>query len=120
MSAVDACSGLDPLDTLPRGYFGQKDPGAKIQLEKETSLKGAGSLSEKLGRESKEGEELVVGSVSSDVSLNDAPTLAFPSISTADFQFDLEKASDIIVKKVIEFVNKLGNARLVLVDLSHI
>lgn len=47
------------------------------------------------------------------------PTLAFPSISTADFQFDLEKASDIIVDKVQEYLNKLGNARLVLVDLSH-
>ncbi|XP_027173702.1 transcription factor bHLH140 [Coffea eugenioides] len=47
------------------------------------------------------------------------PTLAFPSISTADFQFNLDKASDIIVEKVEEFVSKLGNARLVLVDLSH-
>ena len=47
------------------------------------------------------------------------PTLAFPSISTADFQFDLEKASDIIVDKVQEYLNKLGNARFVLVDLSH-
>jgi len=47
------------------------------------------------------------------------PTLAFPSISTADFQFDLEKASDIIVDEVQEYLNKLGNARLVLVDLSH-
>ncbi|KAM2355445.1 hypothetical protein ACFX1X_010046 [Malus domestica] len=108
-SSVDAYSGFGPLDTLPNGYFGQKNPGAKIQL---------GSLSEKSGKE-KEGEELVVGSVGGDGSLNDASTLAFPSISTADFQFDLAKASDIIVEKVIEFRNKLGNSRLVLVDLSH-
>ncbi|XP_009376416.2 transcription factor bHLH140 [Pyrus x bretschneideri] len=145
-SAVDAYSGLGPLDTLPSGYFGQKNTSAKVQLgimrflkktdesalksvpdsntsriteEKETSSKGTGSLSENSGKESKEGEQLFVGSVGGDVSLNYSPTLAFPSISTADFQFDIEKASDIIVEKVIEFVNKLGNARLVLVDLSH-
>ncbi|KAM1442180.1 hypothetical protein ACFX13_010077 [Malus domestica] len=111
-SSVDAYSGLGPLDTLPNGYFGQKNPGAKIQP-------GTVSLSEKSGKESKEGEELVVGSVDGDGSLNDASTLAFPSISTADFQFDLAKASDIIVEKVIEFRNKLGNSRLVLVDLSY-
>ncbi|KAL9242587.1 hypothetical protein vseg_016573 [Gypsophila vaccaria] len=52
-------------------------------------------------------------------SLSTAPTLAFPSISTADFQFDIEKASDIIVQKVEEYMKKLGNARLVLVDLTH-
>ncbi|CAN0927839.1 Transcription factor bHLH140 [Linum grandiflorum] len=34
-------------------------------------------------------------------------------------QFDSERASDIIVEKAEEFVKKLGNARLVLVDLSH-
>ncbi|KAM1687092.1 hypothetical protein FF2_034523 [Malus domestica] len=33
-SSVDAYSGLGPLDTLPNGYFGQKNPGAKIQLGK--------------------------------------------------------------------------------------
>lgn len=46
------------------------------------------------------------------------PTLAFPSISTADFQFNLEKASDIIADEVEKFVNKVPIARLVLVDLS--
>lgn len=56
---------------------------------------------------------------SSNVLFDDIPTLAFPSISTADFQFDLEKASDIIVEKAEEFTSKLENARLVLVDLSH-
>ncbi|KAK7390348.1 hypothetical protein VNO78_25653 [Psophocarpus tetragonolobus] len=53
------------------------------------------------------------------VSMDNIPTLAFPSISTSDFQFDHEKAADIIVKKVAEFLNKIRNARLVLVDLSH-
>ncbi|CAI0440180.1 unnamed protein product [Linum tenue] len=54
-----------------------------------------------------------------DASVSSVPTLAFPSISTSDFQFENEKASDIIVEKVEEFVNKIRNARLVLVDLSH-
>lgn len=52
-------------------------------------------------------------------SLNLAATLAFPSISTADFQFDHEKASDIIVEKVEEYISKLRNAKLVFVDLTH-
>ncbi|KAK1421711.1 hypothetical protein QVD17_24263 [Tagetes erecta] len=51
--------------------------------------------------------------------LDGVPTLAFHSISTADFQFNIEKASDIIVETVEEFVNKIGNGRLVLVDISH-
>ncbi|KAF7845305.1 Transcription factor bHLH140 [Senna tora] len=53
------------------------------------------------------------------ISKDDAPTLAFPSISTSDFQFNHEKAADVIVEKVAEFSNKLGNARLVFVDLTH-
>lgn len=150
-SAIGTYSGLGPLDTLPHGSFGQKNPGAKVQLgimkflkktdvpantestskkvqdsdasqitgKRDTSLKETCLVSENASMESKKDEDPVIGSVGVDVSLNDAPTLAFPSISTADFQFDLEKASDIIVQKVAEFVNKLGNARLVLVDLTH-
>ncbi|KAL3531672.1 hypothetical protein ACH5RR_005193 [Cinchona calisaya] len=60
-----------------------------------------------------------MGPSSGSIFLDSVPTLAFPSISTADFMFDLDKASDIIVEKVEEFVNKLGGGRLVLVDLSH-
>lgn len=77
----------------------------------------------------KEGEDMEVEPVADTAALPSSsgdttcpdmpPTLAFPSISTADFQFDLEKASDIIVDKVQEYLSKLGNARLVLVDLSH-
>ncbi|KAI9077760.1 hypothetical protein K1719_040246 [Acacia pycnantha] len=51
--------------------------------------------------------------------MGDVPTLAFPSISTSDFQFDHDKAAEIIVEKVAEFSNKLVNVRFVLVDLSH-
>ncbi|KAM0991537.1 hypothetical protein ACFX2C_009911 [Malus domestica] len=108
-----------PANTESTSKSVQDSNASQITEEKETSLKGTGSLFEKSGKESKEGEELAVGSVGGDGSLNDASTLAFPSISTADFQFDLAKASDIIVEKVIEFRNKLGNSRLVLVDLSH-
>ncbi|EEE58865.1 transcription factor bHLH140 [Oryza sativa Japonica Group] len=55
-------------------------------------------------------------SVLSDIS---SRTLAFPSISTADFQFDLDRASDIIVDAVADILQKYDNIRLVLVDLSH-
>ncbi|KAF7143044.1 hypothetical protein RHSIM_Rhsim05G0219600 [Rhododendron simsii] len=48
-----------------------------------------------------------------DVRANAGEDLAF-----ADFQFDLEKASDIFVEKVLEFVTKLGIARPVLVAFS--
>jgi len=49
----------------------------------------------------------------------DSCTLAFPSISTADFQFDLDRASDIIVDTAADFLQKFDNIRLVLVDLSE-
>jgi aprataxin len=49
---------------------------------------------------------------------NGSRTLAFPSISTADFQFDLDRASDIIVDTAADFLKKFDNIRLVLVDLS--
>ncbi|KEH40221.1 transcription factor bHLH140, putative [Medicago truncatula] len=54
------------------------------------------------------------------VSLDDTLTLAFPSISTADFQFNHDKAADIIiVEKVAEYSNKMENAKLVIDDLTH-
>ena len=87
-----------------------------------TCCKGTTKESLSLGAASKdvkESEDLAKDSVDADVSVGDITTLAFPSISTADFQFNNEKASDIIVEKVEEFVNKLENARFVLVDLSH-
>ncbi|OAE26275.1 hypothetical protein AXG93_626s1100 [Marchantia polymorpha subsp. ruderalis] len=47
-------------------------------------------------------------------------TLAFPSISTADFQFDHYKASTILVESVSEFLLKNPNAglKLMLVDIG--
>ncbi|KAG5550611.1 hypothetical protein RHGRI_015531 [Rhododendron griersonianum] len=139
-SAIDTYSALGPQNTLPSGSFGQKNPDAKVQLgimkflkkvdspvnavSKGDSLKDSVTTdkendSSSIGREEvKGGEDLAFCSLESTSSFDNVPTLAFPPISTADFQFDLEKASDIIVEKVLEFVTKLGNARFVLVDLS--
>lgn len=154
--AINTYSTLKPLDNLPHGCFGQKNPDSKIQVGIMKFLKRAEvpvnaasgekgteeSTSETPGKndtcckdmekipsippdanlESKEIEDQAVGSAGSHanrVSLDDTPTLAFPSISTADFQFNYEKAADIIVEKVAEFSNKPWNARLVLVDLTH-
>ncbi|KAG6518607.1 hypothetical protein ZIOFF_022087 [Zingiber officinale] len=54
-----------------------------------------------------------------DSSMDFVHTLAFPSISTADFQFDLKLASEIIVDCVSDFLQRFDNIRLVLVDLSE-
>ncbi|XP_039019501.1 transcription factor bHLH140 isoform X2 [Hibiscus syriacus] len=143
-TAVNTYAAVGPLDTLSHGCFGQKDPSAKTQLgilkflkrphetdtqdsvpsqptegnsqcgkTQETVSSSSGMANQKI----KVSEDPVPGSISQDDS--DVPTLAFPSISTADFQFNLEKASDIIVQKVEEFMDKLGNAKLVLVDLTE-
>lgn len=155
-NAINTYSTLRPLDSLPHGCFGQKNPDSKIQVGIMKFLKkaelppaaasresGSGDpTSQTLGKnnscckdketlssipdnaklERKEVEGQAVGSAGShanQVSVDDIPTLAFPSISTSDFQFNHEKAADIIVEKVAEFSNKIRNARLVLVDLSH-
>ncbi|KAL6337602.1 hypothetical protein AAG906_037195 [Vitis piasezkii] len=93
----------------------------QITKEKDSCCKQPEDISSSSGnaKEIKGGENIVVHSVDGTVSSKDIPTLAFPSISTADFQFNHEKAADIILEKVEEFVNKVENARLVLVDLSH-
>ncbi|CAH9105278.1 unnamed protein product [Cuscuta epithymum] len=126
-AAIDMYSGLNPSDSLPSGCFGQRNPNAKIQLGIMKFLKkvdpvgdNIASTSPPASNDAKSSEEPETASTTCmDSSSHDVPTLAFPSISTADFQFNLEKASDIIVEKVQEFVPRLGNARLVLVDLSN-
>lgn len=112
---VDAASGQsgigDPTSQTP----GKSNSCCK---DKETLC----SVPDNANLETKEAEGQAVisaGSHANQVSLDDIPTLAFPSISTSDFQFNHEKAADIIVEKVAEFSNMLKNARLVLVDLSH-
>lgn len=89
-----------------------------VTKENDSSSMGQEDIRVIADEEVKRGEDLALGSLESTSSLENIPTLAFPSISTADFQFDLQKAADIIVEKVLEFVTKHGNARLVLVDLS--
>lgn len=125
-AALDSYSGLGPLDTLPRGSFGQKNPDAKIQLgimkflkkvdapsntgsnasstqdpvppqiteEKNSCLEGqeiTSLLSDAAGEEVKRIENPEVASVNQNGSSSDVPTLAFPSLSTSDFQFNNDK-----------------------------
>lgn len=145
-AAVGTYIALGPSDDLPHGCFGQRNQDAKVQvgimkflkkvdvptLDKlndrnnlPTSAKDSVRKDISLGKKENEPSSSSLKQEKEDkepsvrISITDAPTLAFPSISTADFQFDLDKASDVIVEKVEEFVNKIGNARLVLVDLTH-
>ncbi|KAM0061235.1 putative Macro domain, histidine triad, aprataxin, aprataxin, C2HE/C2H2/C2HC zinc finger [Helianthus debilis subsp. tardiflorus] len=121
--AVNTYGALSSSDVLPSGVFGEKKTDTKVQLgimkflkrvdapSKVTSDK---TISEPSNHHVDERQEQ-----SGTQPLDGVPTLAFPSISTADFQFNTEKASDIIVETVEEFVHKIGNGRLVLVDISH-
>ncbi|CAL0324698.1 unnamed protein product [Lupinus luteus] len=108
---VDTASRANGIKESTSQTHGNVDPCSK-DTEKVSSISDNAYL------ESKEVQGQAVGSTSSDAN-QDVPTLAFPSISTSDFQFNHEKAADIIVDKVVEFSNKIGNARLVLVDLTH-
>ena len=93
----------------------------QITKEKDSCFKQPEHISPSSGaaKKIKGDEDIVDHSVDENVSSKDIPTLVFPSISTADFQFKHETAADIILEQVEEFVNKVANARLVLVDLSH-
>ncbi|XP_076900470.1 transcription factor bHLH140-like, partial [Bidens hawaiensis] len=108
--ALNTYASLSSSDVLPSGLFGGKKT---LQLGIMKFLKRSNATSPESSNvttnENQQAQE----------SGTRVPTLAFPSISTADFQFDIEKASEIIVEMVKEFVNKIGNGRLVLVDLSH-
>ncbi|XP_077239326.1 APRATAXIN-like protein [Tasmannia lanceolata] len=145
--AINTYSALGPLDSLSSGCFGQKDSNPKVQLgimkflkkveppdnmvSHENSSKEYVSKEESLEKDKRymglekiissvdnADNDLPEGSLVGGVALNDVHTLAFPSISTSDFQFNHEKASDIIVEKVDEFLNKVENVGLVLVDLA--
>ncbi|XP_065853067.1 transcription factor bHLH140 [Euphorbia lathyris] len=117
---------LKKLDVPPNAgssLVSEKDYACpQISDKKDPSCKMPDNVSSILAadhKEVKERDNLSKGTIGHDVSLDSIPTLAFASISTADFKFNNDRASDIIVEKVEEFVKKLGNARLVLVDLSH-
>lgn len=130
---IEAYGTLGPSDSLPQGVFGEKCSDSKVQVGITTFFKKAGSVgnegsaafvksSNEKACSSKKDDTTMESNEYNDTirsSLGDVPTLAFPSISTSDFQFDHEKASDIIVEKVKEFVGEIGNGRLVLVDRSH-
>ncbi|KAM3313930.1 hypothetical protein ACQJBY_033052 [Aegilops geniculata] len=97
----------------------ERKTGQQTTTMKQENLEAGGACSmqvEKKLDNLKEKEEQSKERLSSDTSLC---TLAFPSISTADFQFDLEKASEVIVDAATDFVQKHDNVRLVLVDLSQ-
>ncbi|XP_068644205.1 transcription factor bHLH140 isoform X2 [Aristolochia californica] len=128
--AVNVYSELGPQDNLPSGCFGQKKSDSKVQLGIMRFLKKVENpdkiapenafVVEKISdNEVTEGKEELERNLGPEISSSDVPTLAFPSISTADFQFNHEKASVIIVEEVEKFLNKVKNVRLVLVDLTH-
>ncbi|KAI3810954.1 hypothetical protein L1987_20643 [Smallanthus sonchifolius] len=127
--AINTYGALSSSDVLPSGIFGEKKTDTKVQLgimkflkrvdapSKVSSDKAIPEPSNVAINENHHANECQ--EKSGTCTLGGVPTLAFPSISTADFQFNIEKASEIIVETVEEFVNKIGNGRLVLVDISH-
>lgn len=147
-SAIDTYKSLGLHDALPDGCFGQKNADKKVQLGIMMFLKKAENpaktcsnantikdfpssqttqekkessctMLSNVNKESEKGENPGIRSLENNISGSDPPTLAFPSISTSDFKFSHEKAAEIIVEMVEEFMDKLGNARLVMVDISH-
>lgn len=141
-NAVDAYSSLGPCDDLPSGIFGQRSMDAKVQqgimkFLKKVDTDGNEYKNSAVNHDTmkrnpcivefpkiidvgkdKQGDDLLQNAHVSDFQWDDAPTLAFPSISTSDFQFNQENASDIIVEIVADFLRKIDNVRLILVDLS--
>lgn len=109
--AVNTYRALSSFDKLPPGCFGEKKTDTMVQVGIMKFLKKVDAPTS---------NKMFPGPSAPPISTDAVPTLAFPSISTADFQFNIDKASEIIVGTVEEFVNKIGNARLVLVDLTHV
>lgn len=109
----------NPAKTCSSANIIKDSPVSQTTQEKNFSCdKREGSSN--VSKESEKGEKNPgVRSLEDNISQSDPPTLAFPSISTSDFRFSHEKAAEIIIEKAEEFVDKLGNARLVLVDLRH-
>ena len=105
-------SQLDIRGRLPLGVF-----GARVQ-------EGKGTLRSLLQNGSKELKSKHIRDQPAMQTEGDdrdgTSSLAFPSISTADFQFDHEMAADVIVETVVEFHRNLSHAglRFIFVDLS--
>ncbi|XP_062210916.1 transcription factor bHLH140 [Phragmites australis] len=109
-SSVEKSSG-------PKLTFSERKPGQQNPLPEQEKVEAgfACSMEVKELNVKKENEGQAKESSANDIGSH---TLAFPSISTADFQFDLDRASDIIVETAADFLQKFDNIRLVLVDLS--
>jgi aprataxin len=99
----------------PKLTMSKRNPGEQNPLPKQEKVE-SGTCSMEVEDELNNKMENEVGAKESDD--NGSQTLAFPSISTADFQFDLDRASDIIVDTAADFLKKFDNIRLVLIDLS--
>ncbi|KAG0560402.1 hypothetical protein KC19_10G178600 [Ceratodon purpureus] len=109
---VSLYSQLDIGGHLPLGVF-----GASVQEEKGTLRSLLQNGSKELKLKSTSNRQAMQTKVDE---TDGARSLAFPSISTADFQFDHEMAADIIVETVVEFHRNPSHAglRFVFVDLS--
>ncbi|GJN31161.1 hypothetical protein PR202_gb19524 [Eleusine coracana subsp. coracana] len=101
----------------PKLKLSERKPGQENPLPKQEKVE-SGSCSMEAKKELNEKIENEEGAKESGSYDIGYCTLAFPSISTADFQFDLDRASDIIVDTVADCLQKFDNIRLVLVDLS--
>ncbi|XP_020585872.1 transcription factor bHLH140 isoform X2 [Phalaenopsis equestris] len=132
-TAVNTYRLLGLFDNLSSGVFGQKSEDSKVQqgimkfLKKvDTDEFGSENSSSKdkykennsCSMVIEKGNEAGEDEQNNDLQWNDAPTLAFPSISTSDFQFNMDKASDVIVEAVADFLSKVEKVELILVDLS--
>lgn len=139
-NAVALYSQLDQSGRLPSGVFGAsvqegkgslrsllaKDPNTKssgIQHINSSSQNVQGPINPlRFGRDRRTDASVLgtMAELDKDDNTDGSKSLAFPSISTADFQFDHEMAADIIVEMVVEFHRNPNHAgmRLVFVDLS--
>ncbi|XP_024536868.1 transcription factor bHLH140 isoform X2 [Selaginella moellendorffii] len=129
---IVAYRSLSSSSKLPTGVFDRNSSSTtKGSLEQFLNKPGGGQ--KKAGQASSSAASTKKGVESAAPELKDGDgsmpqaseescaTLAFPSISTADFRFDHEKAANIIVETVSEFFSRAESSglRLVLVDIDQ-
>ncbi|KAJ1297594.1 hypothetical protein BS78_01G388500 [Paspalum vaginatum] len=102
----------------PKLTLGETKPGQQNPLPKQENVEAMFSRAMEVEKGLNDKKKNEGHAKESDCYDDGSCTLAFPSISTADFQFDLDRASDIIVDTVANFLQKYDSIRLVLVDLS--
>ncbi|KAL2509967.1 transcription factor bHLH [Forsythia ovata] len=96
-----------PGDARSEANVSQKCVHNEVSKEKDHGIEGTQNCSVPPGHaceDVKDCDKIEMTSVADGNASYNIPTLAFPSISTADFQFNLEKASDIIVEKAEKFI----------------